>query len=176
MYIWIGCRLPEHFEREIRALCLKENEELGLDTVAFSLPQHISLKISFETEKYEAVLDELAAFLSAQRPFSVRINDAAQAGNILWLPAEGSEVLRNLHDRLDTLLEDRFDSPQHTFDKAFLFHSTLFIDESVEKISKMSEYLQDCSIARVLAVDTFLLGISETGKAGTYRVVRQVQV
>jgi hypothetical protein len=57
-----------------------------------------------------------------------------------------------------------------------LFHSTLFIDESVEKISKMSEYLQDRSIARVLTVDTFLLGFSETGKAGTYRVVRQIQV
>ena len=94
----------------------------------------------------------------------------------MWLPAEENSVLRQLHDRLDTLLEDHFDIPQHAFDKAFLFHSTLFIDESVEKISKMSEYLQDCSIARVLAVDTFLLGISETGKAGTYRVVRQVQV
>jgi hypothetical protein len=27
-----------------------------------------------------------------------------------------------------------------------------------------------------LTVDTFLLGISKTGKAGTYRVVRQIQV
>ena len=176
MYIWIGCRLPEHFEREIRALCLKENEELGLDTVAFSLPQHISLKISFETEKYEAVLDELAAFLSAQRPFSVRINDAAQAGNILWLPAEGSEVLRNLHDRLDTLLQDRFDIPQHPFDKAFLFHSTLFIDNRKEKIAKMLALLKNHPVARILTVDTFLLGVSETGKAGSYRVIRQIQV
>ena len=176
MYVWIGCKLPESFETEIRSLCLKQNEALGLDTVAFSLPQHISLKISFETAAYEAVLEALTAFLSKQQPFSVRVGNPSQNGNILWLPAEENSVLRQLHDRLDTLLQDRFDIPQHAFDKAFLFHSTLFIDESVEKISKMSEYLQDRSIARVLAVDTFLLGISETGKAGTYRVVRQIQV
>jgi 2'-5' RNA ligase len=176
MYVWIGCKLPESFETEIRSLCLKQNEALGLDTVAFSLPQHISLKISFETAAHEAVLEALTAFLSTQQPFSVRIEDPAQNGNILWLPTEENSVLRQLHDRLDTLLQDRFDIPQHAFDKAFLFHSTLFIDENVEKISKMSEYLQVRSIARVLTVDTFLLGISETGKAGTYRVVRQIQV
>ena len=47
MYVWIGCKLPESFEREIRTLCLKENDNLQLDTAAFELPQHISLKISF---------------------------------------------------------------------------------------------------------------------------------
>ena len=176
MYVWIGCKLPKSFETEIRSLCLKQNEALGLDTVAFSLPQHISLKISFETAAHEAVLEALTAFLSTQQPFPVRIGNPSQNGNILWLPVAENKVLRQLHDRLDTLLQDLFDIPQHTFDKAFLFHSTLFIDESVEKISKMSAYLQNYSIARVLAVDTFLLGISETGKAGTYRVVRQIQV
>lgn len=176
MYVWIGCKLPESFETEIRSLCLEGNKTLELDTAAFSLPQHISLKISFETAAYEAVLEELADFLSAQRPFPVRIGNPSQNGNILWLPAEENSVLRQLHDRLDTLLEDRFRIPQHAFDKAFLFHSTLFIDESAEKISKMSEYLQDRSIARILTVDTFLLGLSETGKAGSYCVVRQIQV
>ena len=176
MYIWIGCKLPESFARDIRSLCLKQNEELGLDTAAFTLPQHISLKISFETEKYEAILEELFAFLSTQRPFAVRIGDPEQNGNILWLPAEENKTLRQLHDRLDKLLADRFGIPQHEFDKAFLFHSTLFIDSSTEKLAKMREALLPCPIDRELTVDTFLLGLSETGKAGSYYVVRQIQV
>ena len=176
MYIWIGCKLPESFEREIRSLCLKQNEELGLDTAAFTLPQHISLKISFEAEKHEAILEELSAFLSTQRPFAVRIGDPAQHGNILWLPAEENKTLRQLHDRLDKLLADHFGIPQHEFDKAFLFHSTLFIDNNTEKIAKILDTLIPCPIARELTVDTFLLGLSETGKAGSYRVVRQIQV
>lgn len=176
MYVWIGCKLPESFEREIRSLCLKLNEELRLDTAAFSLPQHISLKISFETTEYEAVLNELTAFLSAQRPFTVRIENPSQNGNILWLPAEENDTLRQLHDRLDALLEDRFGIPQHAFDKSFLFHSTLFIDESAKKVSKMLECLKLYPVAQELTVDTFLLGLSETGKAGGYRVVRQVKV
>ena len=33
MYVWIGCKLPESFETEIRSLCLEGNKTLGLDTV-----------------------------------------------------------------------------------------------------------------------------------------------
>ena len=113
MYVWIGCKLPKSFETEIRSLCLKQNEALGLDTAAFALPQHISLKISFEAPEYEAVLEELSAFLAAQRPFSLRIGGPEQNGNILWLPAEENETLRQLHRQLDNLLNARFRIPQH---------------------------------------------------------------
>ena len=176
MYIWIGCQLPGSFEKQLRSFCLAQNESLGLDTAAFALPQHISLKISFEAPEYEAVLEELSAFLAAQRPFSLRIGGPEQNGNILWLPAEENETLRQLHRQLDDLLNARFRIPQHPFDKEFLFHSTLFIDNDTVKIAKMREALADRPIARELAVDTFLLGVSETGKAGTYRVVRQIKV
>ena len=176
MYVWIGCKLPESFEQKIRSRCLELNEDIGLDTVAFSLPQHISLKISFACEKYVPVLDALTGFLSEQKPFAVQIGDPSQNGNILWLPAAENSVLRQLHDRLDTLLETGFGIPRHPFDKAFLFHSTLFIDDDREKIAKMREALASCPIARSLTVDTFLLGVSETGKPGSYRVIRQIQV
>ncbi len=176
MYIWIGCKLPEIFEQEIRSRCLTLNEEIGLNTAAFSLPQHISLKISFETNRQEAVLEDLTAWLSGQAPFSVRIQNPVQAGKILWMPVSENRQLDRLHRELDARMESRFGVPQHPFDKTFLFHSTLFVDENTEKIAKMGEMLADCSIERELMVDTFLLGVSETGKAGSYRVVRQIQV
>lgn len=176
MFVWIGCKLPENFEQELRSLCLSQNERLGLDTVAFSLPQHISLKISFETEQPEAVLEALAAWLGEQKPFSVRVQNPEQAGKILWLPVAENPNLKRLHEGLDRCLEEKYGVAQHPFDKAFLFHSTLFMDEDVDKLAAMRRLLADYPMERELQVDTFLLGLSETGKAGSYRVVRQIKV
>ena len=176
MYVWIGCKLPDSFEQEIRSLSLARNEELQLDTAAFALPQHISLKISFETGKYEAVLEDLTAFLSAQHPFAVSIKNPSRSGNILWMSVAENDTLRQLHNELDILLKDRFCIPQHAFDREFLFHSTLFIDGNTEKLERMLDFLTPFPIAQELTVDTFLLGLSETGAAGSYRVVRQIKV
>lgn len=176
MYIWIGCKLPEEFEKEIRAHCLALNEQIGLDPVAFLLPQHVSLKISFETDLAEEILEDLTQFAAEQRPFAVRIKGIEQAGNILWMPVAENDRLRQLHDALDARLEHSFGIPQHEFDKCFLFHSTLFMDGDKEKLAKMQAALADYPVARELVVDTFLLGQSETGKPGTCRVVREIKV
>jgi 2'-5' RNA ligase len=176
MYIWIGCKLPEDFEQQLRRHCLQLNEAIGLDTTAFSLPQHISLKISFQTEAAPEVLAHLAAFLAEQKPFPVCVAPAEQAGNILWLPVEENTQLQWLHRQLDQRLEQYFQIPQHTFDKAFLFHSTLFMDENHQKLAEMKQLLSSFPLHRELQVDTFLLGVSDSGKPGTYRVVREIQV
>lgn len=176
MFVWIGCKLPWDFEQEIRTRCLELNRGIGLDTAAFSLPQHISLKISFETKQPDAVLEELTAWLGEQKPFFVHVQNPEQAGNILWLPFSENSNLKRLHAELDRRLEEKFGVAQHPFDKAFLFHSTLFMDEDAEKIAVMRHLLLDYPMERELQVDTFLLGLSETGKAGSYRVAREIKV
>ena len=75
MYIWIGAKLPDAFGREVRSLCVRYNQQIGLDMVAFSLPQHISLKISFEVQQPELILEGIAAILSKQSPFAVHIKN-----------------------------------------------------------------------------------------------------
>ena len=176
MYIWTGCKLPEDFEASIRKRCLELNRDVGLDTVAFDLPQHVSLKISFPSEQYEEIIEYLECFLSKQSPFSLRIQKPEQAGGILWMPVEENRHLRQLHDQLDLKLEQQFGIPQHAFDKCFLFHSTLFVDPDTDRIAKMLQLLKDYPTERELQVDTFLLGLSETGKAGEYRVVKEIKV
>lgn len=174
MFVWVGCKLPESFAEEIRHRCLTLNREIGLDTVAFSLPQHISLKISFETDRPDEVLADLTAFLAAQKPFSVCMIGVEQAGNILWMPVAENDHLQQLHANLDARLESRFGIPQHEFDKCFLFHSTLFMDPDAEKIARMRSVLAGYPAGQELTVDTFLLGISETGKPGQCRIVREI--
>ena len=176
MYLWVGCKLPEKYEHEIRRHCLKLNRQIGLGTVAFELPQHISLKISFNTDRADAIIEDLVQFASEQAPFTVQIAGVERFGNILWMPIAENRCLQQLHDLLDARLESRFGIPQHEFDKCFKFHSTLFMDADLEKISQMHTALENYPFRRALKVDTFLLGKSETGSAGTYRVVRQIKV
>ena len=176
MYIWAGCRLPEEFESEIRRHCLELNRDVGLDTVAFDLPQHISLKISFRTDRAEDVTADLEDFFARQQPFSVRLLPPERFGNILWLPVAENDRLRQLHETLDGRLERRFGIPQHELDKCFLFHSTLFMDADADKIARMERLLAEYPLPGELNVDTFLLGASETGKPGECRIVREIKV
>ena len=176
MYLWVGCKLPESFEQEIRIRCMNLNRQIGLDSVAFELPQHISLKISFQTDCPAEVLADLETYLAVQKPFSVDILTVEQFEHILWLTVAENETLILLHRELDTLLEQQFAIPQHAFDKCFQFHSTLFMDADTEKVAQMRAALAEYPFARKLPVDTFLLGLSETGKPGDYHIVRQIKV
>ncbi len=176
MYIWIGCRLPQQFEEESRAACLEHNQAIGLDPVAFSLPQHISLKISFETEKPDEILEDLTHFLSHRRPFEVELEEIEHFGSILWMTVGENKTLARLHEALDERLKSRFGIPQHWFDTCFQFHSTLFLDQDEKKLARMREALRDFSFQRKLKVDSVLLGVSETGKSGSYRVVREIHL
>ena len=176
MYLWIGCKLPEEFEREIRPICLSLNESVGMDTMPFLLPQHISLKISFQTDRPEEILDDLESYLKTWKPFSVRVLNAERAENILWMPVAENSTLQQLHEELDRRLETKFSIPQHEFDKCFLFHSTLFMDEDVQKLDRMAALLEDHPFERELQVDTFLLGGSESGRLGTCHILREIKV
>lgn len=176
MYIWIGCALPKAFESDIRNRCLALNRDIGLNTDPFLLPQHISLKISFDAgEMLDQILDWLCGVLSKQSQFYVNLLPAEKMGSILWLPAADNPCLNQLHQMLDSELLERFGIPQHPFDKAFRFHSTLFMDSDEEKLSRMAALLKSLSFPQPLLVDTFLLGVSPDGTGGSYRVIKEIQ-
>jgi 2'-5' RNA ligase len=176
MYIWIGCKLPQSFEESIRRRALEANRHIQADTVAFLLPQHISLKISFETPQPAEVLDFLTRLLESEKKFYVNLSPIEQMGNILWNPARENETLNRLHQTLDQQLLQHFHIEQHPFDREFRFHSTLFIDEDTGKISQLYQLLKDTPLPEALAVDTFLLGISPDGSAGSYKVARMIKI
>ncbi len=174
MYIWIGCRLPQGFEAELRERCLRENESIGPNTQAFSLPQHVSLKISFPTDRAGAVLEFLGDYLAAQKAFSVTVESLGQIPGVLWLNVGENPVLEEMHRYLDESLLQRFGVAQHPYDREFRFHSTLFLDADGEKLSEMARRLRDYPLPQVLQVNTFLLGTSEDAASGSYQIVAQI--
>ena len=176
MYIWTGCRLPADFEAAIRSRCLELNQNVGLDTSGFSLPQHISLKISFDAgDRYPQVLDSIEHMLRRELPITVQPTAIECHGGILWVTFQENAQLRRLHNLLDRELEREFGIRQHLFDKAFLFHSALFVGNK-QDIQEMREKLADYPLPERLEIDTFLLGLSEVGKSGTFRVVQEINV
>ena len=176
MYIWIGCELPKEFELDIRDACLEASEGLNLDFSGFTLPQHISLKISFQAgEEYTPVLDFIEKLLRKEKQFYVNPKAPEQAGSLLWLAFRENGTLRRLHNILDQELKGQYGVPQHLFDKAFAFHSTLAVGEPGE-IQGLHQRLGDLKLPESLEIRAFLLGISETGKSGTYRVVRRIEI
>ncbi len=174
MHIWVGCRLPEDFEKALRAKCLEENRFVGLDTRHFCLPQHISLKISFPTDWAGEVLSWLRAYLSQQEAFSVTMERMERIPGVLWLKVAENPVLDRLHAALDARLEEKFGVLQHELDKCFCFHCTLFLDEDGEKLEKMAARLRSLPLPQTLQVDTFLLGLCPDGDPGGYQVVAEI--
>lgn len=176
MFIWIGCELPKCFELDIRDACLEAAEGLELDFSCFTLPQHISLKISFQAgQTYEPVLEYVESLLRKEKKFYVNPKEPEQTGSILWLAFRESATLRRLHNLLDRDLKRRFGIPQHLFDKAFAFHSTLSMGPD-EELSVLNSRLAGLEWPESLEIRAFLLGISETGKGGTYQVVRRIEL
>ena len=175
MFLWIGCKLPESFSSELRAHCCRAEHFQQLDTSGFTLPQHVSLKISFETDRPDEIIHYISQLLSGQQPFHIRPLSVSREGNILWISFEPDTPLKDLHALLDQKLLQNFGIPQHSFDRNFLFHSTVFMG-APELLEQTKLHFDRFPLPEHLPIDTFLIGISETGKSGTYRVIRNIKV
>ena len=174
MYIWIACDVSCELN-SIREKCKELNRSIGLDETAFSLPQHISLKISFEVsdEVYDDVIECINDYLRGESPFTVSGPRAELYGSILWLAFDETKTLSRIHNELDELLLKKYQVPLHEFDKSFKFHSTLFIDESPDLL-KMHRHIAKIPMPKELRIDRFIIGSSPSGRAGDYNVVREI--
>ena len=158
---------------DLRKKAQQLNQSFALDETAFSLPQHISLKIScrLDDAQTERACDEISALFAAQQPMLVHPEAIARHQNILWLTFQESDRLSLIHRQLDELLLQKFNVPQHLFDTCFQFHSTLFMDDRTEELDRMQQKLSDFPLPPVLCIRDYLIGCSENGKPGTYRVI-----
>jgi hypothetical protein len=74
------------------------------------------------------------------------------------------------------MLKDKYGIPLHEYDLDFIFHTTLFMDGDKEKINAAHTLLGDLNLPETLEANTFVIGKSETGENGTYRVYKTVEV
>ena len=177
MFVWVGINVEKQL-RETRMAVDGVFEKIDISNVICQLPLHISLKISFEIENslFENVLNDIISVYDAQEPFEIKVKDIEKHDNIEWIRMYSNENIEALATELNMMLKEKYGIPLHEYDLDFIFHTTLFMDDDKEKINTAHRLLGDVELPEALVADTFVIGTSETGKNGTYRVFKTVEV
>lgn len=173
MYIWIGCDISSRFI-EFREKVKSVSDELELNAQVFNFPQHISLKITFETEEEIAkhCIKDVIELLKAEKPFTVKLGEMEKIDGIIWLRAEENEQLRHLHTELDEIGISYAIKP-HKFDKEFIFHTTLAMDDNT-KLDAAFEKLKDIPYPDEVKINTFLVAHSYDNV--NFKVDRRIKI
>ena len=177
MFIWVGINVEEQL-KETRMAVDRVFEKIDISNVTCQLPLHISLKISFEIENelFESILNDIISIYEAQKPFKIDVKGIEKHDNIMWIRMYSNKDLEALATYLNVMLKEKYSIPLHEYDLDFIFHTTLFMDGDKEKINTAHTLLGDLNLLEALVANTFVIGKSETGENGTYRVYKTVEV
>ena len=175
MYIWVGINVEDQLG-EVRRAVDGVFEKIEISNVTCQLPLHISLKISFEIENslFGDVLDDITRVYGACEPFEIKVKGIEKHENIEWIRMYSNEKVEALATELNMMLREKYGIPLHEYDLDFVFHTTLFIDDDPEKINAAHSLLGNVHLPDTLVANTFVIGNSETGQNGTYRVYKTV--
>ena len=177
MYIWVGINVEEQL-KETRMAVDGVFEKIAISNVTCQLPLHISLKISFEIENklFDSVLNDIISIYEAQKPFKIDVCGVEKHENIMWIRMHSNVEIEELATKLNLMLKEKYNIPLHEYDLDFIFHTTLFMDDDAEKINIAHTLLGNLKLPETLVATRFVIGTSETGKNGTYRVYKTVSV
>ena len=175
MFVWVGINIEEQLKETRRAVD-GVFEKIDISNVTCQLPLHISLKISFEIENelFDSVLNDIVSIYREQKPFEIEIKGIEKHENIMWIRMYSNEDLEALATSLNIMLKEKYNIPLHEYDLDFIFHTTLFMDDDAEKINSAHQLLGDFNLPQTLVANKFVVGKSETGENGTYRVYKTV--
>lgn len=175
MFVWVGIDVEKQLQ-DMRKAVNDVFQRMDISNVTCQLPLHISLKISFEIspDSFEAVLDDITSVYENCEPFSIEVKGIEKYDNIVWIRMHSNDSIERLATQLNMMLREKYGVPLHEYDLDFIFHTTLFMDDDKEKISMAHELVGDVCLPEKLVADTFVIGTSETGENGTYRVYKTV--
>ena len=93
MYIWVGIKVEDQLKM-VKAQAQRIENEIGFDHSNFTLPLHISLKISFPIEdaKYEIYAEEIRKIYRNTKPFEIKVRGLELENHIAWIRMEKSKV------------------------------------------------------------------------------------
>ncbi|MCH4886273.1 2'-5' RNA ligase family protein [Acidaminobacter sp. JC074] len=143
MYICIALLTDDLIQNKSRKIVFDLSQKYDIDTMSSRLPQHISLKQSFEIDKIDEIENYFDQLSKSMKPFSVVLNkiDLCLINNdsinkqILWYEIEESENLWTLHNKLNRELLDLFEIPMNGYDgDTFKFHSTIAYESNKEDL------------------------------------------
>lgn len=176
MYIWCAIDIDEQVAKarqKVAWVCA----EMGIENPTLTLPYHISLKISCEVadDRVREAKDRINAYFSAIRPFEIATEGIERQGGIVWIKHRESEELRAIHSWLVELFDRQYGVPPHEFDLSFAYHTSLYVGDE-ETARMIYDVVKGEPIPEELVADRFVIGCSESGKAGEYRVIKTYHI
>ncbi len=175
MYIWCAIDLDRQLS-ELHSAAEKVSLEMGACNPALTLPLHISLKISCEVEdcRFDEAVDEISAFFSGESSFEITPICIERCGGVTWIRYRETPELSSLHEWLVALFRDKYGARPHEFDFEFAYHTSLFVGNE-EEATRAFTLLKDEPLPQRLTADRYVIGVSESGKAGEYRVIKSAE-
>ncbi|MBO7304951.1 MAG: 2'-5' RNA ligase family protein [Clostridia bacterium] len=175
MYIWIGINVDDQLAG-IKTRVKKIENSIGFEHSVFTLPFHVSLKISFSVSDdiAENIISDIINIYKDTAPFSLSVRGIEYEGNICWIRMVENEEIMALSTKLNLFLKEKYGIPLHEYDLDFKFHTTLFMSDDGERVKKAYLSVKDAPLPHVLSVNRFLIGVSESGALGTYKVAHEI--
>lgn len=178
MYLWIGLGIEQQEETKIRTYCKTINTG-AVNEASFTLPQHISLKASFETEKHQEIIAYLKSKYRNLEKFPLEVEGIQQLPGVIWLKIKETATLRKMHNELNHELSERYAVGLTGYDgESFIFHSTLLFDpDNTVKVKELfNRMCGDRFYSKHILIDRLYFGTSPSGKAGTFTVVDDLEL
>lgn len=141
--MWACALLPDETNGEIASLCKRLNKDVRLPETVFRFPLHISLKKSWECDRFFDAQRDVAAFIQSNGRFEIGFDSPVLHKNMIWLPVCVTKKLQEIHDGLDSLLLEKYRVPQDRFDLAFKPHISLFTKGDQKDVMKMFDLLKN---------------------------------
>lgn len=173
-YLWVAIDIDRQL-KELRNQVKLVADRLGSSNTALTLPLHISLRISFPVEDsvFEEAVRRIGGYYAGLSPFEVEVQGIERNGNIVWLKMKGNEQLDRIHADLVEIFQKEYGVPPHTYDRAFLYHATLWMGKDEAQAEEAYECLKQEKLPGRLVAEKFVIGCSETGRAGEFRVIQE---
>ncbi len=185
MYFCIAGLLDDVSQNDIRKKALRILRQYGLGVTALLLPQHVSLKISFATDRVDDLVDyfgELclkyrAVRVDFQNLEVVAIEELGEKSGLLWYTVRENTDLRKIHNQLNNDLPPLLGIVNSSIDgNAFRFHSTITYGqktyEEYQEIHKAiaSEFEEVSTRIDKLAIFCCVENAIVAGKFFTYKI------
>lgn len=174
MYLWYAANADGPLSA-LRARARQATLALRSANPVLTLPLHVSLRISFPVADgvFARAVSRTEACFASLAPFEIRTAGIEKNGSVVWLKMAENATLRALHQRLVALHEAEFGVAPHAFDRAFVYHASLFMDEDAAKLDAAYAALRGAPYPKAILVTSLLAGCSQTGRAGEYRVIKE---
>lgn len=176
MYIWFAIDVNNSL-KHLRKYAKEISSEIDFKENQYSLPFHISLKISclIKDEDYDSIFNDVVNYFNTLKPFKINTNKIELNDTICWLTMKENKNLVSIHEYLDDLFKNKYGYNPHPFDLEFMYHTTLVLDSNINLVKEAYLKLKDFKVPKTLTAYKFIIGGSKNGKTGTYSVYQTIE-